>query len=163
QQGVRLANSFFVAAGMTGRRRRDDGGTVPLCLQSVRAAPMMMIDCATSCNPALGASPGPDDRPGRPRRSPRGALVGAGRSAREGRGRGGGGGVGGEGGASPAPEPGGPKGAGFYAYFRGGPQISPADREAAARVIETWPQIRDTTRVNRLFLSEAVRFLAGEV
>jgi hypothetical protein len=59
--------------------------------------------------------------------------------------------------------PEGPNVARVYDYFLGGAHNFPADREAAARVVETWPQIRDTTRVNRLFLGEAVRFLAGEV
>jgi len=61
------------------------------------------------------------------------------------------------------PEPEGPNVARVYDYFLGGAHNFPADREAAARVVETWPQIRDTTRVNRLFLGEAVGFLAGEV
>jgi hypothetical protein len=60
-------------------------------------------------------------------------------------------------------EPEGPNVARVYDYFLGGGHNFRADREAAARVVETWPQIRDTTRVNRLFLGEAVRFLAGEV
>jgi hypothetical protein len=50
-----------------------------------------------------------------------------------------------------------------YDFFLGGAHNFPADREAAAKVEQTWPQIRDTARVNRLFLGEAVRYLAGGV
>ena len=50
-----------------------------------------------------------------------------------------------------------------YDFFLGGAHNFPADREAAAQVEQTWPQIRDTARVNRLFLGEAVRYLTGEV
>jgi hypothetical protein len=59
--------------------------------------------------------------------------------------------------------PEGPNVARVYDYFLGGAHNFPADREAAGRVVETWPQIRETTRVNRLFLGETVRYLAGEV
>ncbi|MCK9904550.1 SAM-dependent methyltransferase [Frankia sp. Cpl3] len=51
----------------------------------------------------------------------------------------------------------------LYGFFLGGAHGFPADREAAATLEETWPQIRDTVRDNLLFLGEAVRFLAGEV
>ncbi|ABW12268.1 protein of unknown function DUF574 [Parafrankia sp. EAN1pec] len=57
----------------------------------------------------------------------------------------------------------GPNVARVYDFFLGGAHNFPADREAAAQVEGTWPQIRDTARVNRLFLGEAVRYLAGEV
>jgi hypothetical protein len=50
-----------------------------------------------------------------------------------------------------------------YDYFLGGAHHFLADREAAARVIETFPRMRETARVNRLFLGEAVRFLVGEI
>jgi hypothetical protein len=60
-------------------------------------------------------------------------------------------------------QPEGPNVARVYDYFLGGAHNFPADREAAARVVETWPQIGETTRVNRLFLGEAVRFLVSEV
>ncbi|KPM56932.1 hypothetical protein E0F15_20520 [Frankia sp. B2] len=57
----------------------------------------------------------------------------------------------------------GPNVARVYDFFLGGAHNFPADREAAAQVERTWPQIRDTARVNRLFLGEAVSYLAGEV
>ncbi|MCL9762978.1 SAM-dependent methyltransferase [Frankia sp. AiPa1] len=53
-------------------------------------------------------------------------------------------------------EPEGPNVARVYDYFLGGAHNFSADRDAAARVIATWPQIRDTTRVNRLFLGDAL-------
>ncbi|ABW12067.1 protein of unknown function DUF574 [Parafrankia sp. EAN1pec] len=60
--------------------------------------------------------------------------------------------------------PAGPEGlnvARVYDFFLGGAHNFPADREAAAKVEQTWPQIRDTALVNRLFLGEAVRYLAA--
>ncbi|WP_277870104.1 SAM-dependent methyltransferase [Frankia sp. KB5] len=49
-----------------------------------------------------------------------------------------------------------------YDALLGGAHNFPADREAAARIERTWPGSREGARVNRLFLGEAVRFLAGQ-
>jgi hypothetical protein len=57
----------------------------------------------------------------------------------------------------------GPNVARVYDALLGGAHNFPADREAAARIERTSPGIREGARVNRLFLGEAVRFLAGQV
>ncbi|MFG1878020.1 SAM-dependent methyltransferase [Sphaerisporangium sp. NPDC049003] len=50
----------------------------------------------------------------------------------------------------------------MYDYYLGGKDNGPADREAAERVIQTFPQTRQLARVNREFLQNAVEFLAGD-
>lgn len=49
----------------------------------------------------------------------------------------------------------------IYDYFLGGVHNFPADREAARKVLEQFPQIRVGARANRAFLGRAVRYLAG--
>jgi SAM-dependent methyltransferase len=49
-----------------------------------------------------------------------------------------------------------------YAYWLGGKDYYPADREAAEEVIRLRPQVVAGARANRQFLARLVRFLAGE-
>jgi SAM-dependent methyltransferase len=49
-----------------------------------------------------------------------------------------------------------------YDYWLGGKDNFTADREAAERVLEATPGLRERVRANRAFLVRAVRFLAGE-
>ena len=49
-----------------------------------------------------------------------------------------------------------------YAYWLGGKDHYPADRQAAEEVIRRRPQVVAGARANRAFLARAVRFLAGE-
>ena len=46
-------------------------------------------------------------------------------------------------------------------YQLGGKDNFPADREAAEKVIEAYPETRTLARANRRFLTGAVWFLAG--
>ncbi|MFC4588258.1 SAM-dependent methyltransferase [Sphaerisporangium corydalis] len=50
----------------------------------------------------------------------------------------------------------------MYDYYLGGKDNYAADREAAQRVIDVFPQTPQLARVNRAFLQNAVRHLAGE-
>ena len=49
-----------------------------------------------------------------------------------------------------------------YDFWLGGTSNFPADREAAGRVIEAYPDIRVSVRAQRAFLGRAVHFLAAE-
>ena len=49
-----------------------------------------------------------------------------------------------------------------YAYWLGGKDHYPADRQAAEEVIRRRPQVVAGARANRAFLSRVVRYLAGE-
>jgi predicted O-methyltransferase YrrM len=48
----------------------------------------------------------------------------------------------------------------MYDYYLGGKDNFPADRKAAERVIQAYPQARTNARANRAFLGRAVRFAA---
>ncbi len=48
----------------------------------------------------------------------------------------------------------------IYSYLLGGGDHFPADREAAEKALEAMPELRDFARVNRAFLTRAVRHLA---
>ena len=48
----------------------------------------------------------------------------------------------------------------IYSYLLGGKDHFPADRAAADQALEAMPQLRDFARVNRAFLTRAVRHLA---
>jgi len=50
----------------------------------------------------------------------------------------------------------------IYDYFLGGKDNFAADRETAARVLESWGAVRTAVRENRAFLGRAVRYLAAE-
>ncbi len=50
----------------------------------------------------------------------------------------------------------------MYDYYLGGRDSFPADRNAAARVVALFPQVRSTARANRRFLGRAVRFAARQ-
>ncbi|MGH3318571.1 MAG: SAM-dependent methyltransferase [Streptosporangiaceae bacterium] len=50
----------------------------------------------------------------------------------------------------------------MYDYYLGGKDNFAADRETAAKMLETVPEARVVARENRAFLGRAVRFLAGE-
>ncbi|WP_235490907.1 SAM-dependent methyltransferase, partial [Frankia sp. AvcI1] len=49
----------------------------------------------------------------------------------------------------------------IYDYLLGGAHNFAVDRDAAAKLTQAWPQIQQAARVNRAFLGEAVRYLAG--
>lgn len=49
-----------------------------------------------------------------------------------------------------------------YAYWLGGKDYYPADKEAAEQVIQRRPQVVASARANRAFLARVVRFLAAE-
>jgi hypothetical protein len=49
----------------------------------------------------------------------------------------------------------------IYDYLLGGFHNFAADRDLAEQTIAVWPQIRDTARVNRMFLGRAVAHLAA--
>jgi hypothetical protein len=55
-----------------------------------------------------------------------------------------------------------PSPAGIYDYWLGGEAGSPADREAAERIIEAVPEIRQIAWANRGFLMRAVTWMAQE-
>ena len=48
----------------------------------------------------------------------------------------------------------------IYSYLLGGKDHFPADRAAAEKALEAMPELRDFARVNRAFLTRAVRHLA---
>lgn len=48
----------------------------------------------------------------------------------------------------------------MYDYYLGGKHHYPADREAAARAVEAFPQLPAVLKANRAFLVRAVRFMA---
>ena len=50
----------------------------------------------------------------------------------------------------------------IYDYFLGGENHFPADRETAAKILQTNPAIRIAARENRAFLGRSVRYLAAE-
>jgi hypothetical protein len=50
----------------------------------------------------------------------------------------------------------------MYDYYLGGDLARQVDREAAERILELVPEIRDAASANRGFLGRAVRYLAGE-
>jgi hypothetical protein len=50
----------------------------------------------------------------------------------------------------------------MYDYYLGGKDNYEADREAAAKVIAAFPDVRLAVRENRAFLNRAVRFLAAD-
>jgi hypothetical protein len=50
----------------------------------------------------------------------------------------------------------------IYDYALGGKDNYAADREAAEKAREIWPEMAITARANRAFLGRAVRYLAGE-
>ncbi|QFY06684.1 SAM-dependent methyltransferase [Nonomuraea phyllanthi] len=62
---------------------------------------------------------------------------------------------------SPAFDPHTPNIARLYDYLLGGKDHFPADRAAAAKMLEVAPELRAAIRANRAFLGRAVRFLAG--
>jgi SAM-dependent methyltransferase len=66
--------------------------------------------------------------------------------------------------ADPAPgfDPSVPRPARVYAYWLGGKDHFPADREAAEEVIACRPQVVAGARANRAFLARVVRYLAAE-
>jgi hypothetical protein len=49
-----------------------------------------------------------------------------------------------------------------YAYWLGGKDHFPADRQAAEDVIRVRPQVVASARANRAFLARVVRFLADQ-
>ncbi|MCK9897030.1 SAM-dependent methyltransferase [Frankia sp. AgB32] len=55
-----------------------------------------------------------------------------------------------------------PHSARIHDYFLGGKDNFPADRDAAERVLEAFPNVRITARANRAFMARAVRYLASE-
>ncbi|WP_433438574.1 SAM-dependent methyltransferase [Nonomuraea sp. CA-141351] len=61
---------------------------------------------------------------------------------------------------SPAFDPHTPNVARLYDYFLGGKDHFPADRAAAAKILEVAPELRAAVRANRAFMRRAVRFLA---
>ena len=50
----------------------------------------------------------------------------------------------------------------IYSYMLGGKDHFPADREAAEKMLAGMPEARDFARVNRAFLTRAVRYLAEQ-
>jgi S-adenosyl methyltransferase len=50
----------------------------------------------------------------------------------------------------------------MYDYFLGGKDNFAADRETAAKVLQSWGTVRTAVRENRAFLGRAVRYLVGE-
>ncbi|MEV1168278.1 SAM-dependent methyltransferase [Nonomuraea sp. NPDC049784] len=62
---------------------------------------------------------------------------------------------------SPAFDPHTPNVARLYDYFLGGKDHFPADRAAAAKILQVAPELRAAVRANRAFMRRAVRFLAG--
>jgi hypothetical protein len=60
----------------------------------------------------------------------------------------------------PETEPGIATPARMYSYLLGGKDHFPADREAAEKALKAMPEARDFARVNRAFLTRAVRHLA---
>lgn len=62
--------------------------------------------------------------------------------------------------APPGVDPGKPSPARMYDYYLGGTANYAADREAARRIIELVPEIRDAAWANRGFLQRAVRWMA---
>ncbi len=56
-----------------------------------------------------------------------------------------------------------PHSARVWNYWLGGKDNFAADREAAARFLETYPEIADIARAGRGFLVRTVRYLAGEI
>lgn len=55
-----------------------------------------------------------------------------------------------------------PSSARIYDYFLGGKDNYPADREAAEKIAQILPGIREAAQVNRAFVRRAVRYLVGE-
>lgn len=53
-----------------------------------------------------------------------------------------------------------PSAARMYDYYLGGKHHYPADREAAARAVQAFPQLPAVLKANRAFLTRAVRFMA---
>ena len=65
-------------------------------------------------------------------------------------------------GSAPETATDGPNIARVYDYLLGGSHNFAADREFAEEYLATWPDARETMRVNRAFLGRAVRYLAGQ-
>lgn len=63
--------------------------------------------------------------------------------------------------STPGTATGGPNIARVYDYLLGGSHNFAADRRFAEEYLATWPDARETMRVNRAFLGRAVRYLAG--
>jgi S-adenosyl methyltransferase len=55
-----------------------------------------------------------------------------------------------------------PNAARMYDYYLGGSHNVAVDRELAAKVLDTWPDLPRAAQADRAFLRRAVRFLAGE-
>ncbi len=64
--------------------------------------------------------------------------------------------------APPGADPGKPSPARMYDYYLGGTANYEADREAARRIIQLVPEIRDAAWANRGFLQRAVRWMARQ-
>ena len=55
-----------------------------------------------------------------------------------------------------------PHSARMYDYYLGGKDNYQVDREAAEKVLDWWPGVRDAARANRAFMQRAVRLLVEE-